>query len=104
MTRFGTVTPAVQLRFDAVGSVVPVGNTVRKPAAVVAVTGALRTTAVTPLAGMPPVPVTWTLRVAPGTSFNPALGWPLPARVSVMRAGTNGTNCPAEPPVLVGAK
>src|SRR5450631_3075263 len=99
MTRFGTVTPVVQLRLEARGSAAPLGNTVKKPAEVVLVAVTFMTTALTPLAGIPPTPVTWTSRVAPAPSVDPALVWPLPARVSVMRAGTTGTNSPAEPPL-----
>src|SRR5450759_4249952 len=99
MTRFGTVTPVVQLRLEAFGSAPPVGNTVKKPAEVVPVAVTFMTTAVTPPAGIPPAPVTWTARVAPGVSVMPELVWPLFGRVSVMRAGTTGTNSPAVPPL-----
>src|SRR5258706_5994085 len=89
-TRLGIVLPAAQWRLDASGSEDPVGNTVRKPAVVVLVTVAFSTTALTPVAGMPPTPVTWTSRVEPAVSVDPALGWPLPGRVSVMRPGKTG--------------
>src|SRR5438445_9634538 len=98
MTRFGTVTPGVQLRLEASGRATPVGKTVKKPAALVLVAVTFITTALTPLAGIPPAPVIWTSRVPVGPRCMPALALPLPERVSVMRAGVTGTNSPAEPP------
>src|SRR5665647_1342218 len=59
MTAFGIVAPMGQFRFDTVGRVVPVGDTVRKPVLVVSVTVTFRTTAETPVAGTPPTPVTF---------------------------------------------
>src|SRR5215831_7521495 len=66
MTRLGTVWPPTKLRLDAVGWVAPAGQTVRKLGAVGLVTVTLRATADTPVAGTPPTPVTWRLRVTPG--------------------------------------
>src|ERR1700674_634891 len=94
-TRFGTVTPAVQLRFEAVGRDRPVGQTVKKLAAVVFVAVTLRIAPETPVAGTPPTPRTRTLSVVPAVRVLPALVWPLPARVSVIRAGVNATWPPA---------
>src|SRR5436305_1285691 len=99
-TRFGTVTPLVQLRFEARGREVPVGYAVMKLAAVVFVTVTFSTTAVAPLTGTPPAPVIWTERLPPGPRCEPAFGWPLPERVSVMRAGLTGTNWPSVPAPL----
>src|SRR3981081_4667065 len=99
MTRFGTVTPAVQLRLEARGRVAPAGYTVKKQAAVVRVAVTFKATAVTPVVGIPPTPVTWTSRLSSGPNVAPALVWPLPGPVSVMRAGTTGTYCPDVPPV-----
>src|SRR5438309_2350 len=96
--RFGTVVPAIQLRSDARGRVAVDGYTVRKLAAVVLVTVTFRMAPETPVAGTPPTPRTWTSSVPPAASVLPALGWPLPTRVSVIRAGVNPT-CP--PAVLV---
>src|ERR1700686_2138010 len=53
-TRFGTVLPATQFRFEASGRVPPAGYTVRKLEAVVLVTVTLSTTALA-LAGAPGV-------------------------------------------------
>src|SRR5207302_10303838 len=98
MTRFGTVTPAAQLRLEASGRDTPVGKTVKKPAALVLVAVTFITTALTPAPGIPPAPVTWTSSVLPWPRCAPALVWPLPERVSVMRAGVTDTYSPAEPP------
>src|ERR1700686_4950819 len=97
MTRFGTTLPGVKLRFDAKGSPVPWGNTVRndEPLGPTAVT--LSTTADTPVAGTPPAPLTGTKRVLLAPSRWPAFGWPDPARVSVMRAGGSGLKVPPGP-------
>src|SRR5437899_7549002 len=103
MTRFGTVSPGVQLRLDANGREVPVGNTVKTPLAVWSTAVTLRTTALTPLAGTPPAPSTCTFKVVPAASVDPAFAFPLFARVSAIRAGTTGVNSPALPP-LGGAK
>src|SRR6266568_6849132 len=92
ITRFGTVCPGIQLRLDAVGRVLPFGNTVKKPLAVWSTAVTLRTTAVTPVVGTPPKPATCTFNVVPAASVEPALAWPLPARVSVTRVGASGTN------------
>src|SRR3982074_1438250 len=94
---FGTVTPAIQFRFETVLRGAPAGHTVRKLAAVVLVTVTFKITPDTPGVGAPPAPVTWTLRVAPGPSVLLALGWPLAGRVSVMRAGVSATWPPAVP-------
>src|SRR5712691_2764910 len=104
MTRFGTVMSAVQLRLEAKGCAVPVGKTVKYPLEVWFTAVTLTTTALTPVDGMPPAPVTWTFNVAPAASVEPALGWPLPVRVSVMRAGGTGVNWPAVLPPLGAAK
>src|SRR5439155_857384 len=82
MTRLGTVCPAIQLRLEAFGRVLPEGQTVRKLGAVVVVTVMLRIAEEAPFAGTPPAPVTWTamLRGAPGV--RPATvrlrDWPAP--------------------------
>ena len=47
--------------------------------------------AVTPVLGTPPALVTWTFRVLPAPRVSPALGSPLPGRVSVIRLGVSGT-------------
>src|ERR1700730_3747472 len=96
-TRFGIVCPLVQFKFDEFGWATPLGHTVRKLAALVRVTVTLRIAADTPLRGTPPAPVTCTLRVVPAPNVWPALGWPLPARVSVIRAGVSATSPPALP-------
>ena len=57
VTRFATVAPAGQFRFDASGWAWPVGHTVRKPALEVSVTVTLATTAETPDEGTPPSPL-----------------------------------------------
>src|SRR5438445_1580308 len=90
MTRFGTVSPGVQLRLDANGREVPVGNTVKTPLAVWSTAVTLRTTALTPLAGTPPAPSASTFNVVPAASVEPAFALPLPVRVWVMRGGTSG--------------
>src|SRR2546427_1547733 len=102
MTRLGTVCPATQLRLEAFGRVFAEGQTVRKLGAVVLVTVTLRIAEETPFGGTPPAPVTWMARLPPGPSLLPALGWPLPDRVSVILAGVNATSCPPVP--LGGAK
>src|SRR5438445_10174643 len=90
MTLFGTVSPGVQFRLEAVGKPVPVGNTVKKPLAVWSTAVTLRTTALTPLAGTPPTPSASTFNVVPAASVEPAFALPLPVRVWVMRGGTSG--------------
>src|ERR1700688_3335249 len=97
MTRFGTVTPPVQFKLEAVGRLALVGQMVRKLGAVVLVTVTFKIAAETPAIGTPPAPVTWTVRVPAGPSVLPALGCPLPARVSVIRAGVSATSPPAVP-------
>ncbi len=84
-TRLDTVWPARKLRFDAVGRVVPDGKAVRYPPVLGWVTVTLTTTADTPVAGTPPMPVTPAAMVAPGPTgdTNP----PVPLRVSRIRAG-----------------
>src|SRR4029077_14888828 len=62
-TMLGTVLPAVQFRLEARGWGSPAGQTVKKLGAVVSVTVTLSITALTPLAGTPPCPRTWTLRL-----------------------------------------
>src|SRR5712691_5212873 len=104
MTRLGTVCPGVQLRLDAVGNALPFGNTVKKPLAVWSTAVTFRTTALKPVIGTPPAPATCTFNVVPAASVFPALAWPLAARVSVIRAGTTGTNWPDVLPPLAGAK
>src|SRR5260370_38232432 len=104
MRGFGTVSPGVQWRLEAGGSAVQVGNTVKKPLAVWSTAVTFRTTALTPVAGTPPAPVTWMFNVVPAASVDPAFVWPLPARVSVMRAGTSALNSPAVLPPLGGAR
>src|SRR5260370_36617275 len=91
-TRFGTVCPGVQLRLDAKGRVLPVGNTVNTPFAVWSTAVTFRTTALTPVVGTPPIPATVTLSVVPAASVCPAFGLLLAARVSLMRLGARGTN------------
>src|SRR2546425_13021419 len=93
--RLGTVQPATQLRLETTGMVPPAAHAVRKLAAVVLVTVAFRTTPDTPELGTPPAPVTWTLRVLPAARVDPAFACPLPARVSVIRAGGTATYPPA---------
>src|SRR5690349_10187934 len=85
MTRLGTVLPPVQLTLDALGVADPVGYAVSQLVAVVLVTVASSTMAETPLIGSPPLPVICTSSVAPAWRVRPALGMPLPARVSEMR-------------------
>jgi hypothetical protein len=96
-TRFGTVVPELQLRFDARGRGLPAGKTVRKLSEVVPVTVTFSTTAVAPV-GTPPWPVTWISMlwvfpsVAPEHWF-----WGKSveaARVSQMRAGLNAWYAP----------
>src|SRR5437660_10641876 len=98
MTRFGTVTRGFQFRLEARGSPLPLGKTVKKPAVLVLVAVTFMTTALTPPAGIPPAPVTWTSSVLPWPRCVPALAWPLPDRVSVILAGVTDTYSPAEPP------
>ena len=61
---------------------------VRKPLALGEITVALRITAVTPAAGTPPWPVTWTSTVELA-GRGPEMP-PMPLRVSRMRAGVKG--------------
>src|ERR1700730_397854 len=96
-TRLGIVCPAVQFKFDELGWATPLGHTVRKLVALVRVTVTLRIAADTPFTGAPPAPVTCTLRVVPALRVMPALGCPLPGRVSVIRAGVRATSPPALP-------
>src|SRR5260370_28981532 len=63
MTRFATACPPREFRFDASGTPVPAGKTVRYPAGVGEVTVTLRTTAEAPVAGTPPRPVTCSVSV-----------------------------------------
>lgn len=51
------------------------------------------TTAVTPLAGTPAVPVTWRLIVPPAPT---SWGTPVPLRVSMIRVGVSGLSVPVE--------
>src|SRR2546423_5614977 len=85
ITRLGTVSPLRKFRLEATGRVVPLGNRVRKLAAVGLVTATLRTTAPAPVAGTPPTPATWTSIVWWGPTL--AVKPPVPYRVSRMRAG-----------------
>ena len=84
-TMFGTVCPAVKLRFEFPAQGVPAGNRLTKPADVGSVTVTLSATA-TAVAGMPATPASCTLRTAPGPSAGP---WP-GTRVSRIRVGTRG--------------
>src|SRR5580658_4934309 len=100
-TRFATVPPAAQLREEVPGSASDPGYTARKLAADVLVTVRLSTAAATPPEGMPPAPATWMSSVDPGPRVSPALGYPLPGLVSVMRWGARGTY---SPPVATPAR
>src|ERR1700694_910607 len=101
MTRLGTVWPGAKLRLEALGRETPVGNTVRKLGAVGPVTVTLRTTAATPAVGMPRVPATWTLIVAPAPSGCAGTA-PVPSRVSSAGWGTTGLYKPSGPGVAAG--
>jgi hypothetical protein len=90
VTRFATVTPAVKLRLETVGIVIPAGNTVRNPEAVGLTAVTLSTAADAP-AGTVPSPVTCTFSVAAAARVFPAFGWPELGRVSVMRKGVTET-------------
>src|SRR5438105_6062147 len=94
MTRFGAVWPAEKFKSDAVGLVVPFGNSVKKPCGpvwLVAVT--LMTTAVggvpEPIPGTPPVSLTAIEIVL----FGPILPLtpPVPLRESTIRIGDSVT-------------
>ena len=87
-TRFGTDEPAVKLRLEASGRIVPLGYTVKNPVAVELVAVALSTTAVAPVAGTPPRPAICTLSEPVAGIF--AAGAPRPSRVSRMRTGVSG--------------
>src|SRR5688572_15865660 len=71
MTRLGIVWPATKFRFDAKGSGVAAGETVRNDADVGAVAVTFNTTAPTPTNGTPPRPVTVKVRVSPGPMAPP---------------------------------
>ena len=75
-TRLGVVCPARKLRFEVVGRVVPVGNTVRYDAAVGLVAVTLTTTASTPVAGTPPRPTTVRSNTLPGLKSPVPWNWP----------------------------
>ena len=83
---------------DARGVAVPVGNTVKNPAAAASVPARLTTTAATPVAGTPACPSTgtstsWRAPIAP---FGPGAG--SVSRVSNSRCGESATNRPAVAP------
>src|SRR5712692_2916136 len=82
-TRFGTMTPAIQLRSDACGCEDVAGHTVRKLGAVVLVTVTLSKTALAVL-GTPLSPPTCRLKVLLGLSVFPSV------RVSSIRNGVSG--------------
>src|SRR5215831_2111768 len=84
-TRLATVAPGSQFRFDTSGLGTPGGQTARKLSAVVFVAVTFRTTADTPVAGTPFLPVTWTSRVLSGPS-GPAGS----VRESKIRTGSSG--------------
>src|ERR1700677_2252945 len=105
VTRFATVAPAVQFRFDASGWAWPVGQTVRKPAPVVSVTVTLATTAETPAEGTPPSPVTCRVRVLAAPSVLPVHWSVTPeteaARVSQsLKGGSKAMLAPTAPGLL----
>jgi hypothetical protein len=82
------VCPDVKLRFDALGRGWPSGQTVRNPMAFGSVTVTLSTTAVTPLAGTPLAPATWSWMDDEGPTAAAAV--PVPVRVSNTRVGPAG--------------
>ena len=100
MTRLGTVSPPTKLRFDASGRGTSPGKTVTKLVSVGSVTVTLSTTAVTPLAGTGPLPVTSKRSVDCG----PRLVVPTPpvlVRVSNRRLGATAWNRLPAGPALV---
>ena len=97
VTRLGMVWPGTKLRFDAKGRGAPVGQTASHPGAVGAVAVTLRTTASTPLAGMPATFVTARSRLWPVPSLATRPPRPVPSRVSRSRVGTTGVSSPAAP-------
>src|SRR4051812_19477819 len=84
-TRLGITTPGGKFKFEAIGRVTPLGNTVRKLPAEGSTAVTLRATAVTPLAGTGLTPAIFTARVELAPSRPP--GPPVPFRVSRMRVG-----------------
>src|SRR5258707_14408889 len=84
--------PAVKLRFDATGRLIPSGNTVTSPDDVGLTAVTFSTTAVTPVDGTPSFPVTCRLTVLFGPT-GPVTP-PVPYRVSISRTGPAGTYRP----------
>ena len=84
--------PGLKFKFEANGLVTPVGQAVKKLAAVVSVAVIFITTAVTPEAGTPPRPVTRKSNTPPGPR---APDSPSPDRVSKIRLGVSGVRSPA---------
>ena len=77
----------MKFRFEARGRVRPAGHTVRYPATVGSVTVTFSDTPPTPSVGIPPDPVTRSVRVAPGPRTTP----PSPVRVSMSRVGVTAS-------------
>src|SRR5687768_11856324 len=91
-TALAMVSPGAKLMLDASGRVVPEGNTVSHPPAEGSVMVTFSRTAVTPVPGTPPGPVT----TSDSVPFGPTA---LPERVSATRAGTSGWyGTPSGPP------
>src|SRR5215211_8373903 len=95
VTRFGTVCPPTKLRFEALGAEPRfAGYAVTNPFIVGLVTVTFITTALTPVVGRPPRPVSCRVSELPvGTG---ATGAPIPTRVSRTRAGVTGTKVPVD--------
>src|SRR3954468_3012369 len=101
MVRLAMVWPAAWFRFDTVGLVGSVGDTVTKPLLLGEVAVTLATTAPTLSTGMPPTLTVWRPTSKPG-STGALSGTPTWLRVSRIRWGATGTRAPAFAAVPLG--